>query len=249
MDERRFFELDLRLGRLRQRRQDEAAHTTLAFQERLELVWIYHDSALEGVVLTYREIMDALAEMILTDRRQGAIHKDIRAHKVAIDLINKQAQARQEQHPAPITIALLTRLHNVLIAEPQSKGSVYRNAKSPHRTYNHEIVSPDRIPQQLRELCVSLNEEAGSMHPLTRAASAHFDLMAIYPFAENNGKVARLLMNLLLLRDGYPPAVIPDFERQRYYASLRAEKECLAELIADTLNAYCDAATHFLDTL
>mgnify|MGYP000420315025 CR=1 FL=1 len=251
MGERGFFDLQLKLDKLRQRRQDEDASTTLAFQERLELGWLYHDNALEGVVLSHHEIKDALDDRILTDRRQGAMHRGIRAHKAAIDFVQKLGRAPDSQSPqhAPITVALLKQLHDLLIHEGQPKGSAYRSAKLPHRTYQHEIVQPDRIPLQMRELCDSLNEEPGTMHPLTRAASAHFDFMAIYPFNEHNGKVARLLMNLLLLRDGFPPTVIPDIERRRYYESLRSEKECLAELIADTLNTYCSAATHFIDDL
>jgi hypothetical protein len=55
-------------------------------------------------------------------------------------------------------------------------------------------------------------------------------------------------MNLLLLRDGYPPVVIPNLERRRYYESLH-DAEFLAELIVDSLNTYCDGATHFFEDL
>ena len=251
MDERRFFNLELKLGKLRQRRQGEDLRTTRAFQQRLELGWIYHDNALEGVVLTSREIKDALDARTSTDCRQSAVYKDICAFKAAIDLVLRlgQTPASQSSQRGPITVALLKQLHDLLIHEGQPKGNTFRDARPAHRTYQHEIVRPDKIPQQTRELCNSLNEEPGTLHPLMRAANAHFDFMAIYPFHEHNGQVARLLMNLLLLRDGYPPAVIPNIERRRYHESLRAGQECLAELILDALSTYCNAATQFLDDL
>jgi Fic family protein len=73
--------------------------------------------------------------------------------------------------------------------------------------------------------------------------------MAIYPWTKNSGKVARLLMNLLLLRDGYPPSVIHSMERQRYYDSLRAENGQLSQLVNDALLNYVNTTLRFLEEL
>jgi Fic family protein len=57
--------------------------------------------------------------------------------------------------------------------------------------------------------------------PVRLAARAHYDLLRVFPFTSDSGKVARLVMNLLLLRSGYPPAIIHSTERQRYYEALK----------------------------
>jgi len=66
-------------------------------------------------------------------------------------------------------------------------------------------------------------------------ARAHYRFMAIYPWPKNSGKVARLLMNMMLLKDGFPPVVIHSIERQRYYDVLRAESAGLVPLIFESL--------------
>ncbi len=251
MEDRQFSALDLRLEKLRQRRQGEDPRVTAAFQEGLDIGWIYHDSALEGTVLSYQEIKAAFDEKTELNGRMGAVYSGIRDHKAAIDFVKGFGRAQPDpvQKRGMITGALLKHLYELLTPADKPKGSPYRQDRPLQRIYHHEIVAADRIPQCIRKLCDSLNEEPSSLHPLARAASVHFELMAIYPWARNSGKVARLLMNLLLLRDGYPPAVIPGAERLRYYESLRDESDRLADLVTDTLHAYCDSATQFFNEL
>ena len=73
--------------------------------------------------------------------------------------------------------------------------------------------------------------------------------MAVYPWPKNSGKVARLFMNLLLLRDGYPPAVIHSIERQRYYEVLRFENDGLLNLVVESLENSIETTNKFLDEL
>jgi hypothetical protein len=252
MEESRYFELDTRLETLRQRRAGEDPRVLEAFHEKLDIGWIYHDNALEGVVLSYHEIKDALDRKIISDVSLVSLYEDIRNHKAAIDFIKElgQTQASQRKKHGLITVELIKQLHEILTPEDKSKGSPYRKDNPLHRAYYHEISTPDKIPLRMRKLCEWLDdEETDAMHPLQRAAGIHFRLMAIYPWTKNSGKVARLLMNLLLIRDGYPPAVLHSIERQRYYDSLRAENGYLAGLVTEALNTYAATYTRFLDEL
>ena len=65
----------------------------------------------------------------------------------------------------------------------------------------------------------------GGLHPVERAAHAHFWLVDIHPFVDGNGRVARLMMNLLLMQSGYPIAIIRNEDRAAYYAALEAGHE------------------------
>src|SRR5260370_41473590 len=112
------------------------------------------------------------------------------------------------------------------------------------------MATADKIALKMRKLVEWLDEEETQhLHPIDRAARAHYRLMAVYPWPKNSGKVARLLMNLLLLRDGYPPAVIHSLERQRYYDSLRSDNGALTGLVLESLTNYADTAHRFLDEL
>ena len=249
MEERHFFDIDAKLAKLGERRLGEDLLATSMFQETLEAGWIYHDNALEGVVLSFPEIRDALARKAIVDGNcsDEALSTEIRSFKAAIDVVRKLAS----QQSRTITVEQLNRLHEILTPVEKPRGTSsrngYRTDRPHHRVYHHDVVPCDTIPLRLKQLCESLNNEGEPIHTVARAINAHFELMTIYPWPKNSGKVARLLMNLLLLRDGYPPAVIPGVERQRYHESLRAENDRLADLVADSLRNYCSAASRFLD--
>jgi Fic family protein len=93
------------------------------------------------------------------------------------------------------------------------------------------------------------SEEFQELHPITRATKAHFRLLSTYPWTKNSGKVARLLMNFILLRHGYLPAVIHSIERQRYYEVLRFENEGLLNLVIESLENSIDTTDKFFTEL
>ena len=66
------------------------------------------------------------------------------------------------------------------------------------------------------------SEDAARLHPVERAVLAHFRLVHVHPFIDGNGRTARLLMNLILMRQGYPPAIVRVDERPSYYDTLDA---------------------------
>jgi Fic family protein len=74
-------------------------------------------------------------------------------------------------------------------------------------------------------------------------------VLSTYPWTKNSGKVARLLMNFMLIRHGYLPAVIHSIERQRYYEVLRYENEGLLNLVVESLENSIETTNKFLDEL
>lgn len=252
MEETRYFELDARLEALRVRKAAEDPRILSAYSDKLDIGWLYHDNALEGVVLSYDEIRDALDRKMISDVSLVSLYEEIRNHKAAIDLVRQLASefAAQKRKPGLITLDVIKQIHETLTPEDKVKGNPYRKDNPLHRSYFHEIVSADKIPQRMRKLCEWFDEEETQcLHPVIRAAGAHFRLMAIYPWTKNSGKVARLLTNLLLLRDGYPLVVIHSMERQRYYDSLRAENGALGQLLSESLLAYVDTTLRFFGEL
>lgn len=252
MEESRFFELDTKLEVIRGRRVGEDPRALHAFQDKLDIGWIYHDNALEGVVLSYHEIKDALDRKIISDVSLVGLYEEIRNHRSAIDFVRDEAvrQSHHKKKKGLLSLELMKQLHEMLTPEEKSKGSPYRKDNPLHRAYFHEIATPDRIPMRMRKLCEWTDEdEFEELHPINRAANLHYRFMAIYPWTKNSGKVARLLMNLVLARDGYPPAILHSIERQRYYDSLRAENGQLAGLIVESLTTYATTAARFFEEL
>lgn len=70
------------------------------------------------------------------------------------------------------------------------------------------------------KLCTWINENIDKQHPLIVAAIAHYNFVRIHPFDNGNGKGARILMNLILIKKGIPPAIIENEKRRRYIEAL-----------------------------
>ena len=243
-----------RLGELRRR---TAQAIVGDFDEKLDISWIYHDNALEGVVLSYHELKAAIDKRIISDVSLIPMYEEIKNHKASIEWVRNLsrqaaavAAAGGKRKVGWITVDTLKHLHAVLTPEEKAKGNPYRKDNPLHRLYFHEIAPPDKIALRMKKLVEWLDEdEALELHPVERGARAHYRFMATYPWTKNSGKVARLMMNMILLREGYPPAVIHSIDRQRYYDALRSEAGGLIPLVVESVSNAIETEIRFFEEL
>ncbi len=203
----------------------------------LDTSWIAHDSALEGVVYTLAELRSAMGAMdtgAAFDSSMQPVVEEIRRHREALNFVREHALKRR----VPLTVDLVKRIYCVLHPEEGDVKTVkYRKDIPQHRLYFHEYAAPDKIAYKLRQVIDWANdpETRRTRTPVRLAARAHYDILRIFPFATDSGKVARLVMNLLLLRSGYPPAVIHSTERQRYYEALKGSSATMYSIVQDAI--------------
>jgi Fic family protein len=264
--ESKFYSIDHKVEALRELRIRANGAVVADFDEKFDLSWIYHDNALEGVVLSYHELKAAIDKKIISDVSLIPMYEEIKNHKSAIELVRHMSRewAKERATEAAagkrsprgnwrknqITLETLRQIHSVLTPEERGKSDGFRKDNPLHRLYFHEIATPDKIQPRLKKLVEWLDEEETALlHPVDRAARAHWKLMSIYPFTKNSGKVARLLQNLMLLRDGFPPIVIHSIERQRYYDVLRTETAGLVPLVLESLENGVETSTRFFAEL
>jgi len=218
-----------------------------AYQERHDMSWIYHDSALEGVVYNFHELKAAIDNQVVSDTALIPAYDEIRQHKAAIDLIRELAEKKR----LAMNLEVVKKIYTVLAPEEnEGKGPLkYRKDMPLHRLYFHEISQPDKIGLRMRQLVDWMNAEdtKRSTHPVRLAAKAHTKMLHIYPFPKHSGKVARLVMNLMLLRAGYPAAIIHATERQRYYDALKAGGNAVATIVNEALFASTESAQRFIE--
>ncbi len=219
------------------------------FQQRFDMSWIYHDSALEGVVHSFPELTAALDSKLASSSALLPAYDEIRQHKAAIDLVRELGEKKR----AAVDLDALRRIYGALAPDDveESKGKVvYRKDMPVHRVYFHEIATPDKIAPAVVALFKTIEEEKkAKTHPVRLAAKAHHKLLAISPFPKHNGKAARLFMNLLLLRAGYPPAVIHATERQRYYEALKSNPNGVATLVHEALVGSVESSVRHFESL
>jgi len=228
----RYLDLEDRTQDLAELLRDEPV-LAREFLRKYELSWIYHESALEGVVYSGQELELALANQPVTEASAVSAYRDIRNFKVAIDLIRGEAAGKKPK----VSLALVKKLNETIHAGIEARASAdFRKEIPLHRAYFHEIAQPARIVAQLAKLlewCESA--EFRSSHPIQKASKLQHGFMQVYPYTEGSGKIARLLANLLLIHGGYQPCIIHTIDRQRYYESLKQPESSLRELMMESM--------------
>lgn len=225
-----------------------------AFSARLDQSWIYHDNALEGVVLSFHELNAAIDDRIVSDNSLIATYDDVTNHKMAIEFVRQSAIKRKP----PLGLDYLKKLHQILSQEhsprpgkapPKPVAGQYRKDNPLHRMYFHEIAPPEKISYQMRKFVGWLTSDESKKMPIVkRAALAQHKLISIFPWPRHSGKVARLLMNAILMREGFAPAIIHAIERQRYYEVLKQSPEALTLLVAEALDRTLGSAVTFIES-
>lgn len=217
------------------------------YDERLNMSWVYHDSALEGVVYTPDELRAGVSDQVVSDSSLIPAYDEIRQHLNAIRLVRQLAAKKKLTLGLDVIKQIFAEL---MPDEVEGKsGPTYRKDTPIHRLYFHEIAPPEKISYRMRQFAqwVSATETRRSMHPLRLGAKAHASLLSIYPFSKQSGKVARLFMNLILLHEGYPPVVIHATERQRYYETLKAGEEAVSVLVNEAMSASVESSIRWLE--
>jgi Fic family protein len=217
-------------------------------QEQLAIEWTYNTNAIEGSTLTLRETQLILEHGVTIGGKSLREHFEVVNHAQAIALVESLAGQRE-----PITPAIARQLHTLVLANlDNANAGHYRQLPGRIVGAAHEPPPAWDVPAQMTDWAgwLAAQEQAG-VEPVELAAVAHHRLISIHPFLDGNGRTARLILNLILLRAGYPPAVISRANRAQYYRALaaadRGSDAPLANLVGRaaerSLTLYLDATT------
>ncbi|NIK15884.1 Fic family protein [Saccharococcus thermophilus] len=178
--------------------------------------WIYHSNAIEGNTLSLLETKVVVEERITIGGKKLNEHLEAVNHAEAIDFV-EELVAKQE----PLTESVIKQLHYLVL-----KGINDGNAGR-YRSYNvrisgsvHQPVHFLHVQEKMNQLLEWYEKNKAVLHPVELAARFHFQLVSIHPFADGNGRTARLVMNLILMQHGYPPAIVKTDSRLDYYEAL-----------------------------
>lgn len=204
--------------------------------QKFRLWWTYHSNAIEGNTLTQGETAMFLMEGLTAKGKPLKDHLDLRGHSNAINYLIGFIRDKEV-----LTEAAIRKLHEILLVEPYQVQAItpdglptmktvalgqYKTQPNHVRTptgETHYYAIPEETPAKMQDLMRWYRDETakGSMHPVEIAARFHHSFTDIHPFDDGNGRMSRLLMNLMLMQDSYPPVVIRLGERDQYLAALR----------------------------
>ncbi len=213
----------------------------------LELEYTFESNRIEGNTLTLRETDLVINEGLTISGKSMREHLEAINHVEAIAYI-KQLMERN----FPLNEREMLAVHNLILRGiiPEDAGR-YRRVQVMIKGSNHMPSQPFLVPKEMEDYFLWYDENKSKLHPVILAAEMHERLVTIHPFIDGNGRTSRLIMNLILLQNGYVIANIKgDYEsRMNYYQALETaqtsgnkedfllliaqiEKECLERYIS-----------------
>lgn len=190
-------------------------YTVKSIREQLLLEWIYNSNAIEGNTLTLMETKVVL-EGITIGGKTLREHLEVINHKDAILYIEEIVRAQE-----PLREWQIKNIHRLVLKAIDDKyAGIYREQRVLIAGAKHVPPEVYFIKEQMENFIKWYNTDAKTLHPLEIAAMVHIKFVGIHPFVDGNGRTSRLLLNLELMKNGYPPVVIRAENRLEYYNSL-----------------------------
>ena len=195
----------------------------------------YTSNALEGNSLTESETKVVIEDGLTIEGKPLRDHYEAVGHAKAYDYIYNITEKKGLSEDDIISLHRL--FYQQIDAE---KAGHYRTVKVYISGSRYAVAAVSKIPAEMQKLVKWYNENEKKLHPVELAATLHQRFVFIHPFVDGNGRVARLLMNLALLRNGYTIAIIPAILRHEYICSLETahtRPEVFTDFIADRVIA------------
>ncbi len=242
----RYLEIDDLTDELRDALEEAPAEDRERLNRALDYSWIHHENALEGNVLTEAEIHGAMTQTVITDLANVTLFKKIRAHHAALERARELVKLKRFKFNAE----LFDEFYQMIFMGLDRDKGKYRKDIPLHRTYFHEIVPPEQIPERLEEVIADANSrDFRSLHPIKQAALFGWKFMQVFPWSEASGVVGRLMSNVLLMRAGYFPVVIHAQDRERYYQALKGSPNDLRDLLVESMENSLNGLLKFLRSM
>ena len=254
-DNTRLSDLETLAGRVRAMRDQGKLSPDVLYRIRkyFRIKNIYHSNAIEGNVLAVGETRQVVEHGLTITGKPLKDQAEARNLSHALDFLEKLVANTH----TPIIENDVRQLHTLVLDGLSDEAGAYRSVPVTISGSDYLPPGPESVPAQMEEfgqwlsgVSVPVGDAFAGPSGLVAAAAAHTWFVTVHPFIDGNGRVARLLMNLMLMRHGFPIAIITKEDRLRYYDALEFSQASdltpfvvlLAECIEESLEEYEAAA-------
>ena len=201
--------------------------------------YTYNSNAIEGNTLTLRET-DMVLQGLTIDKKPLKDHMEAVGHKEAFDFVRGLVKDN-----VPISESIIKQIHYLVLADKKEDRGVYRRVPVRIMGARHEPVQPYLIQPQMEQLLEQYRNN--TEHIIPKLARFHIEFEGVHPFIDGNGRTGRLLVNLELMKAGYPPIDIKFTDRIAYYnafdeyytkRNLGAMEKLFARYLNERLDGY-----------
>jgi Fic family protein len=244
-------EINVHLSRLESKKKELDTHRPLPtfivekIKTNLALEWTYNSNAIEGNTITLRETQMILEEGVTIKGKSLREHFETFNHHKAISFLYQLAAASE-----PIRGIDILKLHEIVLnnIEEHYAGRI-RTGNVRINGANFTPPAASKVSELFDELIEWIQLNPNGLDMVSLATLFHHRFVWIHPFFDGNGRTVRLAMNLLLLRNGYPPAIILRADRKKYYEALNQANNgqykklqlLMIQAVERTLNIYLAA--------
>ncbi|KIV56491.1 cell filamentation protein Fic [Aneurinibacillus migulanus] len=205
-------------------------------KEVFRVEWTYNSNAIEGNTLSLMETKIVLEEGLTIGGKKLREHLEVINHAEAIDYIESLIEQQID-----LDEKIIKDVHYLVLKGIDNENAGrYRQINVGISGSQHQPPHFLAVSEQMNDLLTWYHKQKDKLHPVELAALFHFKLVYIHPFSDGNGRTSRLLMNFILMSNGYPPAIVKAEAAKRiaYYqaletASINQETTLFIQLIAE----------------
>lgn len=212
--------------------------------EEFAIEYTYNSNAIEGNSLTLRET-DLVLKGLTIAQKPLKDHLEAVGHKEAFDFVNELVREQK-----PISESIIKEIHYLVLADKREDRGRYRKIPVRIMGAEHQPVQPYLIEPKMEQLLKDYAEN--KEHIVAKLAKFHIEFEGIHPFIDGNGRTGRLLVNLELMKSGYPPIDIKFTDRAQYYRAfdqylVKNNLSPMENLFAGYINAKLDLYLKILE--
>lgn len=205
--------------------------------EEFTVEFTYNSNAIEGNTLTLRET-DMVLRGLTIDQKPLKDHMEAVGHREAFDFVRELVRDN-----VPMSESIIKQIHYLVLADKREDRGVYRRVPVRIMGAQAEPVQPYLIQPCMEQLM--LNYAESTEHIVRKLARFHIEFERIHPFIDGNGRTGRLLVNLELMKAGYPPIDIKFTDRIAYYNAfdeyhVKGKLDAMEKLFAGYINERLD---------
>jgi Fic family protein len=199
----------------------------------------YNSNAIEGNTLTLKETAMVLEAMTI-DQKPLKDHLEAIGHVQAFEYIQTIAET-----DCALNETIIKNIHSLVLIDRREDRGIYRRIPVKIMGAYTEPVQPYMIEPKMTELIEANKERNQTLHVIERIARFHLEFEGIHPFIDGNGRTGRLILNLDLIRNGFPPINVKFTDRKRYYDAFDAfyrddDAGAMIDLIAEYVDERLD---------
>ena len=201
--------------------------------------YTYNSNAIEGNTLTLRET-DMVLKGLTVGQKPLKDHIEAVSHKEALYFILDLVKEKRE-----LSESIIKQIHFLVLGDKKDDRGVYRRVPVRIMGASHEPLQPYLIEPRMESLLIDYKSSQDNL--IKKLAMFHIEFESIHPFIDGNGRTGRLLVNLELMKNGYPPIDIKFTDRIKYYDAfeeyhkknnLKAMENLFASYVNERLDEY-----------